>query len=217
MTQPRDPHLDTLVEIRALMERSSRFISLSGLSGVAAGLCAMLGAAAAFYYLGLKPFQSTGAYYPIKESFRWSMSPFTFFALDAALVLLGALAGGLFFTNRKATRKGQKVWDAVTKRLLINLALPLVTGGIFCLALLRHGAIEMIAPATLVFYGLALINASKYTFNDIRNLGISEVVLGLIAMFVPGFGLECWTIGFGVLHIIYGILMYNKYEAPGRA
>ena len=113
---------------------------------------------------------------------------------------------------RKAKRKGLPVWDSTAKRLLLNLLIPLATGGLFCLVLLYHRQVGMIAPATLIFYGLALLNASKYTLNDIRYLGILEIIIGLIASVYIGYGLLFWAVGFGVLHIVYGIVMYSKYE-----
>lgn len=213
MVQNHQNHLTALSEIRSLMEQSSRFISLSGLSGVAAGLFALLGAIAVYFYLDLMPFSGERAYYvEALRTNKWGMNYLTFFMLDAILVLFAALASGIFFTSRKAKRKGQKVWNALTLRLLINLAIPLATGGIFCLALFYHGMLGFVAPTTLVFYGLALINGSKYTLNDIRYLGILEIVLGLIALFKLGYGLEFWMVGFGFLHIIYGTMMYFKYE-----
>lgn len=204
--------LDTLTEIRSLMERSSRFISLSGLSGVCAGVFALAGATAAYIYLNID-FSSNRYYeYAFNESGNFDIGFFTFFFINAACVLTGSLAAGSFFTIRKARKKGQTIWDKTAQRLLINLMIPLTAGGIFCLVLLHHRLVALIAPATLIFYGLALINASKYTLNDIRYLGITEIVLGLIASVYIGYGLIFWAVGFGVLHIVYGIVMYNKYE-----
>ena len=209
----QNQHLETLSEIRSLMERSSRFISLSGLSGVGAGTVALMGAAMVYIYLGTTPFANRRVYYVMaEETHKWGMDHITFFFLDALVVLVLALSIGIFFTTRKARRKGQKIWDALTRRVLINLFIPLMAGGFFCLALLKHGLVGLIAPTTLVFYGLALVNASKYTLHDIRYLGILEIVLGLVASFLLGYGLEFWAIGFGVLHIVYGLLMYFKYE-----
>lgn len=203
----------TLDEIRSLMERSSRFISLSGLSGVAAGLFAILGATLVYAYLDMTPFGGKRVYYvEAISSTKWGVNYITFFILDALFVLIGAIVSGIFFTTRKAKRKGQKIWDALSRRLLINLLIPLVTGGIFCLGLFYHQLFGFLAPTTLVFYGLALINASKYTLDDIRNLGYCEIALGLLSLFFLGYGLEVWVIGFGFLHIIYGSLMYWKYE-----
>lgn len=205
-------HLESLQQIRSMMERSSRFISLSGLSGVAAGIIALAGAATAHVYLGVKPF--AGPYLYLAESGyeKWGLNIYEFFAIDAGIVLLLALAAGIFFTTRKAVKKGQKVWDKLTLRLLVNLAIPLVTGAIFCLALLKYGMFGLIAPTTLIFYGLSLINGSKYTLNDIRYLGVTEIILGMIGLFNVGYGLEIWAIGFGFMHIIYGTIMWMKYE-----
>ena len=213
MTQDQQQHLETLSEIRSLMERSSRFISLSGMSGVIAGCLALLGAIMVYIYLEIMPFEHQRVYYiEALRSSKWGMNYIQFFLLDAGIVLVGALTAGIILTTKKAKQKGQKIWDALTRRLLLSLTIPLAAGGIFCLALLQHGYLGLIAPATLIFYGLALLNASKYTLNDIRYLGLSEIALGLIATFYLGYGLEFWAIGFGFLHIIYGILMYFKYE-----
>ncbi|HMC96443.1 MAG TPA: hypothetical protein VKG92_02220, partial [Flavobacteriales bacterium] len=107
--------------------------------------------------------------------------------------------------------------DAAAQRLLVNMFIPLGGGGMFCLALLYYGLPGLVPPATLVFYGLALLNASKYTLDEVRWLGISELILGLIASFWVGAGLLFWALGFGVLHIFYGALMYLRYERKGSA
>jgi hypothetical protein len=206
--------LEHLSEIRSLMERSSRFISLSGLSGIAAGTFALIGAAAVYLYFDILPFDEHLVYLSdiVSAKEKWGMDYLTFFFLDAALVFIFAVAGGIFFTTRKAKQKGQKIWDKLTQKLLLNLLIPLAAGGIFCLALMKHGEFGLVAPTTLVFYGLALVNGGKYTLSDIHYLGLSEIGLGLIALFYIGYGLEFWAIGFGVLHIIYGTIMYFKYE-----
>ena len=209
----RNEHLETLSEIRSLMEQSSRFISLSGLSGVVAGIFALIGAAFVYLYTDTVPFGQRYYYVQAPLAEKWGMDYITFFLLDAGLVAGLALTAGVLLTIRQSKRKGQKFWDnKLTWRLLYNLALPLVAGGIFCLGLIYHGQFGLVAPATLIFYGLSLVNASKFTLRDIHYLGISEVVLGLIATFNIGYGLEFWCIGFGILHILYGTFMYFKYE-----
>ena len=209
----RNEHLEQLSEIRSIMERSSRFISLSGLSGVAAGIFALIGAAMVYLYLDIMPFDQKRIYYETaRTASKWGMSYLTFIFLDAIIVLLCALTAGIWFTTRKAKRKGLKIWDNTSRRLLINMLIPLVAGGLFCLILIHHGWLALVAPTTLCFYGLALLNASKYTLDDIRYLGIIEIALGLISAYFLGYGLEFWAIGFGLMHIVYGLLMYWKYE-----
>lgn len=206
--EEKNQHLETLTEIRSLMEKSSRFISLNGLSGIFAGIFALIGAVIAFNYL-----HSYNRYnYAYLMDGRVNSDFYLFFFLNALFVLVSSLSFGSYFTIRKAKRNNQSIWDATSKRLLINLMIPLFSGGLFCLILLYHGLIGLIAPATLIFYGLALINASKYTLNDIRYLGICEIILGLIGSVYIGYGLLFWAIGFGLLHIIYGSVMYFKYE-----
>lgn len=208
-------HLENLSEIRSLMERSSRFISLSGLSGVAAGIFAIMGSVAANWYLATHPTsEEPKAYYEFARTSTGeaNIDFYVFFVTDAMLVLIASLLVGSMLTIRASKKKGYSIWGPSAKRLLINLLIPLITGGLFCLVLFYHGLIGLVAPATLVFYGLALINASKYTLDDIRYLGICELALGLISAVYIGYGLIFWTIGFGLLHIIYGLVMYNKYE-----
>jgi hypothetical protein len=203
-------HLETLHEIRELMEKSSRFISLSGLSGVFAGIFALAGAAFAFVILQADSFLY--AEYTAAHSDRQTL---LLLLLDSVAVLAASLTVAVILTTRQARRKGQTVWGNTAKRLLLNLFIPLATGGIFCLALLYHNEIGLIPPAMLVFYGLSLLNGSKYTLHDIRYLGVSEIALGLVALFFIGYGLLFWAIGFGMLHIVYGMVMYRKYEKNG--
>ena len=211
MKQNRTSPLETLTEIKQLMERSSRFISLSGLSGVFAGLYALAGAYAAYDYLGLEGVGYFSGRF-LAENVSSRSEKLGFLIVDAVIILCLAVGTGIYLTTRKAKKDGNSIFDSTAKKLIINLSIPLAVGGIFCLALYFHGGFIFIAPALLVFYGLALINASKYTRNDIRWLGIVEIALGLLSSFVVGYGLLFWAIGFGVLHIIYGAYMYFKYE-----
>jgi hypothetical protein len=203
--------LKAITEIRSMMERSSRFISLSGMSGVSAGIFALIGAIVAFFYLNLNIFSDNYYSLAIINS-RRNPEFILFFFTDASIVLILSLIFGIYFTTRNAKRKGLKIWNKTTELTLINLFVPLSIGGVFCFVLLYHYLIFLIAPTMLVFYGLALINASKYTLNEIRYLGYVEAGIGLLACFFVGYGLIAWAIGFGLLHIIYGLVMYYKYE-----
>lgn len=205
-------HLDDLTQIRALMERSSRFISLSGLSGVVAGLSALVGALALCLYLGQFPTDDylLNQLFTGPQGIEWNV--FLFMAIDGGLIVLVALMGAYYFTNRKAQRQQQRIWSPASRRLMAHMAIPLAAGGLLCLILVYHRDLIYVAPVTLIFYGLALVNASKYTLDEILYLGISEVALGLVATFYYGNGLIFWMLGFGILHIVYGGLMYFRHE-----
>lgn len=200
---------ETLTEIKHLMERSSRFISLSGFSGIFAGVYALLGAFAAYYYFYMEKLQGGDAGFAAGS---WSNNPVIFLMADAFLVLVLAVGTGIFLTTRKARKDGNSLLDAAAKKLIINLCIPLIAGGLYCLALIYHNDWFYVVPSMLIFYGLALVHASKYTRDDVRSLGISEIVLGVVSLFVVGYGLLFWSLGFGVLHIVYGAYMYLKYE-----
>ena len=197
---------DDLKDIKDIMNRSSRFISLSGLSGVAAGIIALLGA-----YVAYQTVYSKQVFLGYQRAIITNGN-ITTLLIIALLTIILAIGAGIFFTSRKAKKNEEKLWDLQTKRLLINLLIPLVTGGILGLMLLIKGYIAIVAPLTLIFYGLALVNASKYTLTEIRSLGLIEIILGLIAFQYIGYGLLFWSIGFGLLHIIYGIAMHIKYK-----
>ncbi len=209
-----DQQLEHIAEMRALMERSTRFLSLSGLSGVWAGFCALIGSVAMYGYLGVGPLAGTRKnYYDlVLETRKWGLGYESVLVLLAILVLAAALAGGVFFTTRKARQRGERVWDASSRRLLWAMMTPLATGGFFSLILLQQGYVYLLAPCTLLFYGLALVSGSKYTLRDVAYLGYLEIMLGLVGAAVPTYGFLLWAIGFGVLHIIYGSWMYWKYE-----
>lgn len=208
-----DPRSD-LAHIRSLMERSTRFISLSGLSGVFAGVVALGGAWVAQHHvaghLGSPSDELT--YGAVRYALMEGDSLMVTLLFDAVVVLAVALLGAFWFTWRRSKRMGQGLWDGSAQRLMWNLSIPLVAGGIVCLALMYHGLPGLVAPATLVFYGLALFNASKYTLDEIRWLALSELALGVVATFWIGAGLMFWALGFGVLHIVYGGLMWVRHE-----
>lgn len=198
---------DDLTDIRDMMERSSRFISLSGLSGVSAGFFALIAA-----YLAYKTVYFNQDYLGYRVAILTKESLITLLLIAVVTIIL-SIGAGIFFTIIKTRKTGNKLWDFQTKRLLINLSIPLITGGILCLILLFKGYIGLAVPLTLVFYGLALVNASKYSLSELRSLGLIEIFLGLLATYFIGYGLIFWSMGFGVLHIIYGIIMQIRYRS----
>ena len=195
-----------------MMEESTRFLSLSGLSGIFAGVFAIIGSFIAYFVI-LK--NGTIHYNEYLKSLSESetVAIRLKFAADALGVLTLSIIFSFYFSRRIAKREGKTFWSPVSKRLLINMFIPLVTGGIFIVVLLLQNHIQLIVPGLLIFYGLALVNAGKFTLDEVFYLGILEITIGLISAFFSGWGIIFWIIGFGILHIIYGVVMYRKYEA----
>ena len=209
MNADRQQPAQALIEIKQMMEKSSRFISLSGWSGVAAGICALV---AAFIVAG------RAGCWEIDRCFFRHAPPAKAEALErelyiiAAGTFIAAFATAFVFTWIRSKKTGVPVWGLVARRLMWSVAIPIVAGAVFLFRMVELGQYELVAPGCLLFYGLALVNASRHTLPEIRYLGYAELLLGFLNCWLTGYGLYFWAIGFGVLHIIYGISMWLKYE-----
>ena len=206
--------LQDLQHIKQMMERSSRFISLSGLSGIAAGVCALAGAWVAFdYVVGRKDYiidHEKAASQLANNDYGIIFNTKLFWI--AAATFVAALVSAFIFTWLKSKKQGTPIWGNTAKRLMINVSIPLFAGGIYLFHLIHFGTFGLIAPGCLIFYGLALVNASKYTLDELRYLGYLQIVLGIINLQFTGYGIYFWAVGFGVFHIAYGVYMWWKYE-----
>lgn len=196
-----------LAEIRSMMERSSKFMSLSGWAGILAGIYALIGAYFAYGLLDSYGLEE-GSY--IAQTNRLE----DYFPLIALfmLILVLALGTAIYLSLQKASKRGENAWNATSRRLLAHMAIPLVAGGLLILILLSKGLVFLIAPLSLIFYGIALYNASKFTFEVLKYLGLIQITLGLAGACFPGYGLLFWAVGFGAFHIVYGTYMHYKYE-----
>ena len=196
-----------IASIRTMMERSVKVISLSGLSGILAGIYALIGASIAYYMV----------YYPsspfgLRFSYVNEQSTIMRLFLLAVLVLLLSLGTGIWLSARKAKKLGTTIWNNPSKQLVIDMLIPLATGALFILILLSRGYFMVVASSSLLFYGLALIYAGRNTYKEIQYLGFTEIALGLLAAYLPGYGLIFWSLGFGVMHIVYGTVMHFRYD-----
>lgn len=195
-------YIRDIVEIRSMMERSSKFMSLSGWAGIMAGIYALAGAYIADKVYGFNP----------EEIADRSASGTTQVILLGVIILVLALCTAIYFSYRRATQRNEKLWNGSAKQVVICMAVPLVAGGALILICVSYGLTGLIAPLSLIFYGLALFNASKFTYDAVKFLGLSEIAIGLIAAYFIEYGLLFWMLGFGFAHIIYGIYVYYKYE-----
>ena len=197
-----EDYLKDISEIKTLMNKSSKFISLSGLAGILAGIYALIGAAYAYWLVN-----NSGREYLILDGKIFKLA-----LLD--LIIVGALSVGtaIFLTTKKAKQNGEKIWDPTTKLLLKSFLIPLIAGGIYTVIILSQQRYGQTGALMLLFYGIALVNASKYTVGYVKYLGYTEIILGLLCAIYPGYGFWFWVIGFGFMHIIYGAMMYFNQE-----
>ncbi len=204
--------LEAILQMRDMMERSSKFLSLSGLAGIIVGCLAMVGVAFAYWILSMPLHEINYLQFIESKNENFLSKQIQWLMLDAILVLFLALITGSFLAIRNAKRKGLSIWDATTKRLIYNMFIPLFVGMFLIIAFMLKGQIQFVLPIMLIFYGLALFNASKYAIDEINFLGVLEIGLGIIAIFWVELGLLIWLLGFGILHIMYGSVIYFKYE-----
>jgi hypothetical protein len=202
-----EKYLNDISEIKNMMNQSSRFISLSGLSGVLAGIYSLVGAWFAYKTIYFDT-STMGSY----KNLIISQSAVNRLFIIAGTVLLLSIITAVILSAKKASKSDEKIWNTTSKRLVINFAIPLATGGFFILFLIEKEILSLVAPLTLIFYGLACVNASKYTLGDVRYLGLTMIFLGLLSTWFLGYGLLFWALGFGVCHILYGSVMYFKYD-----
>jgi hypothetical protein len=204
-----DIYLTEIKEIRQMMEQSSRFLSLSGLSGILVGLYALIGAFIAYRMI----------YFPLPSIFRkvFPAEIISSLAILASVILVLSLATVFWLTYRKTKNSGKKFWNPGSRLMSIHLAVPLVSGGILILVFVSRGIFSIVSPSCLVFYGLALVNAAKFTRQEIFYMGLFQICLGILAAILPGLGLLFWALGFGLVHIIYGTVMYFRYEQKPKS
>jgi hypothetical protein len=206
-----EKYLQDITEIKNMMNKSSRFLSLSGLSGILAGFYALIGA---FLANNIIKHTYDSRYVIVRENTNpiSTESAIKQLFIIAAIVVILSIISGVILSSTKAKKLGEKLWDVSSKRLIVQFSIPLISGGLFTLALIYQGYYGLIAPVTLLFYGLACVNASKYTLGDVKYLGLTMIVIGLISTFFIGYGIFFWAIGFGFCHIGYGYAMYKKYD-----
>ena len=207
MNERQQASLEVLTEIRSMMHKSSRFLSLSGWSGIWAGITALVASGVAYTIL-----YNQTTHYIIDTTNVLMSEPVYTLVLLAIITFIVALSGALFFTLRKNRKLGEATFTGAARKLAVSMMIPMGAAACFVFSFIQNLHFDYIVPASLVFYGLTLINSSKYTFSDIRYLGLSEIIIGCIALFLPDMGLYLWAFGFGIMHIVYGTIMWFKYD-----
>jgi uncharacterized membrane protein YjjP (DUF1212 family) len=197
-TQHTNKDLERIIEI---MERSSICLSLSGLGGISAGIVALISASWAYYYL---LFCNTHDVTALQQKLL----------LWAAVTFIVAFLSMLFFSYRRSKKMKLPFWNKPTRRLILSFAIPFIAGSFIILWVLNKPQYHfLLSPVSLIVYGIAMFCGSHYSTKETSYLAVSEMFLGCLTLWLPAnYGLFMWAIGFGVLHIIYGAVVWSRYE-----
>ncbi len=195
-------YLKDISEIKSMMDKSSRFSSLSGVSGIVTGIYALIGSLIAYQYVTNNSIQISTI-----DSYD-----FILLFVDLALIILLSLITSFVITRRKVKKEGISSWNVLTKKMLYNFSILLIPSALYVLILILKHDFVGAGSLMLFFYGASLINASHNTFKEIKTLGLIEMVLGILIILYPEFTFWLWLIGAGIVHIIFGIYMYFKHE-----
>jgi len=206
----KNQYSDDLAHIRSMMERSSRFLSLSGWAGIIPGLLALAGLATAGWFIDLAIL--TGDYTTgINKHSPLVMQLGTI----AVVVLALSIFTSWFMCMRKARLDKQSTWTPAIRNMLLHFAIPLLAGAVIVGWIYQKEQWELLSPVLLSFYGLALVLVSQFTLRSVFWMGIFEIALSIPAG-ITGWDLPVLAIGFGFTHIVYGIMMLplNPTSAP---
>lgn len=197
-------HLENLSELKGILSRNTRFLSFSGLAGVIAGVLALIGqTVAVMYYLSHPEIDITKKLAPEHA--------IVFLTISAAIMIL-SVGVGYVLTNKNIKKTGEKLNSGLIKNTLLNICLPIAVGGVMCLMAYMQGHNMVIPSYMLLFYGLALFGGSKYSFDDLKMVGSAFILLGMVSYFDPSLSIFTWGLGFGILHIVYGLQIYFQRE-----
>ena len=195
-------YLKDISEIKNMMNKSSRFNSLSGISGIATGIYAIIGSLIGYQYVTKNNIEISNL-----DRFHFSL----LFA-DLVLIIFLSLITSLIITRRKVKVDGISSGSILTKKMLSNFLIILIPSTIYVLILILNHDFVGAGSLMLFFYGASLINASHNTLEEIKTLGLIEIVLGILIILIPAFAFWIWLIGAGIIHVIFGLYMYFKHE-----
>jgi hypothetical protein len=175
--------------IRETMERATLFTAVPGWGGAAMGVVA-LGTAT------IAGFQTKTPYWLA----TW---------LVGALVSIGV---GGFALWRKARNLNHALFSGSGRRFLLSFSPPIVVGALLTVVLYRHRAADLLPGTWLLLYGTGVMGGGAFSVRAVPLMGLLFTALGSVAIFLPlTVGNWFMAAGFGVLHIVFGIVIARRH------
>jgi len=183
-----DSHaLGTLQYIRASIDAAG-LLAVPGSAGIAMGAVGTMAA----LLVWLKP-----------PSVHWLQV-----WLIAGLV---AVAFGTALMVNQVVSRGTALYRGPLRKFLMCLCPPLLVGAVLTWQLWVHQQAALIPGMWLLMYGCAVMAASTMTRRALAVMGALLAGLGVVALQVPvNFQNAVLGIGFGGLHLLFGILIGGR-------
>ncbi|MGI8961221.1 MAG: hypothetical protein ACR2IV_15930 [Bryobacteraceae bacterium] len=179
---------DNLRFIRDTMERAASFTAVPGWGGVVIGFTALGAGAVAF---GRSPHG---------QFFVW---------FSEALLAL-AIAG--LALRIKSKRLALSLQSRPARRALLSFMPPLLAGAILTVVLYRLQIFGVTPGLWLLLYGAAVVTGGAFSVRIVPVMGLCFMLLGAISLFAqPQWSNLFLTLGFGGLHIAFGIVIARRY------
>lgn len=196
----KESALKDLYEINSIIDRSKRYTSISGVS---------IGIAGVFAIIGL--FMANGVLKGEFGNFTTSQRELVCMYIFG-LVLVLSLLVMFILSSFKSVKSGEKIWNDKALKCLYSFFYPIATGGILSFLSYQNQQSDVVLSIQLIFYGLACIAGSPFSFKEFKWLGIGCLILGITSVVFPYYNLIFWGIGFGLFNIGYGLYIHFKYE-----
>jgi hypothetical protein len=179
---------ENLRYIRDTIQRASTFTAVPGRGGILIGVS---GLAAGMVAMRQDSFTAWLLVWIIEAAFA--------FAIGITAVLV------------KARSTGEDLWSKPARKFALGFVPPMLAGGIVTLALWRSGAVSVIPGAWLTLYGVAVMGGGAFSVPAVPAMGVSFFLVGCAALLVPAVGDIALICGFGLLHIVFGLLIARRY------
>ena len=181
--------MDNLRFIRETMERASAFTAVSGWAQVATGATAIVASV-----LAARQASALG----------WLTVWFT----EALLSLV--ISG--WAMRRKAHALETPLLSAPGRKVVLSLAPPLFAGALLTVPLYRAHLTEAIPGMWLLLYGTGIVTGGAFSVRIVPVMGLCFMLFGALALVSPASWANYWmAAGFGVLHIIFGIVIARRH------
>jgi len=186
------------------MQQTSTYFSLRGWTGILLGIYGLL-----IVYLVHMLTNTYGDGFDGSSQLPIALLEIAIMVFAVVTVLISLITLWIR-AKRRAKRHNEKLWSSLSKKLRFHTLIPLLLFVIILIIIANKGYYSSITPLLLLLYGIFLLNLSRFSSGRLKYLAIADIFLAIIAYFVFDKEMLFLGLGFGIFHIIYGLMTFNK-------